>query len=89
MKTAKPPESVRDMVLESLDRHQVQDFIPVRELPAVLQELGFRRRHVSSVYRWLLKGVQGRKLRTVRLGGSFVSKQDLATFIASLSEDDE
>ena len=77
------------MVLEALDRQQVRDFIPVRDLPGVLQKLGFRRRHTSSIYRWVLSGVGGRKLRTVRLGQHFVAKSTLAEWIASLSEDSE
>jgi hypothetical protein len=39
--------------------------------------------HIATVWRWCLKGVRGRILRTTRVGGRrFVLPADLAAFLA-------
>lgn len=45
--------------------------------------------HVSTVWRWCLKGVRGRRLRSVCVGGRrFVFTDDLEDFIAAGCEGD-
>jgi hypothetical protein len=61
--------------------------IPIRDLPAALPR-GSRGKkiHKSTIYRWILRGVRGVRLRTTSIGGmTFVSPEDLAEFIRLLS----
>ena len=64
-----------------------EGLIPIRQVPAYLQSLGGRRVHLSTVYRWILAGVNGRKLEAIKLGGqTYTSKPALHRFAASMQE---
>ena len=55
-------------------------------LAAIAKELGIS---VSTVYRWCLTGIRGRKLRRIRLGGrTFLRRDDVRDFIAFCSDPD-
>lgn len=44
--------------------------------------------HVSTIWRWLLHGVRGTRLRSVRVGGRrFVLESDWLAFSAALNSD--
>lgn len=46
--------------------------------------------HVSTVWRWILQGVGGVKLRSTKVGGRrFVDAQDLSDFHAKLNGNDD
>lgn len=46
--------------------------------------------HVSTVWRWILHGVDGRKLRSVKIGGRrYVLAEDLEAFLADGTDTDE
>ncbi|MGC1274886.1 MAG: helix-turn-helix domain-containing protein [Planctomycetaceae bacterium] len=43
--------------------------------------------HVSTLHRWRLKGLRGRKLRFVRCGAkSYILRDELEQFIAAMSD---
>lgn len=45
--------------------------------------------HISTVWRWILSGVSGVKLKSVKLGGKrYVTKHDLDLFLAKLNPAD-
>ena len=61
-----------------------EGLLPIREVPSYLHSLGGRRIHISSVYRWLLAGVDGRRLEAIKVGGqTYTSKAALARFAAA------
>lgn len=44
--------------------------------------------HTATVWRWLLHGVRGHKLRAVRVGGRrFITEADWRTFTTALNAD--
>lgn len=44
--------------------------------------------HVSTVWRWMLHGVRGTKLRSVRVGGRrYITEADWSDFTATLNAD--
>jgi hypothetical protein len=53
-------------------------------LSEVARDLGI---NISTVWRWTLRGVRGRKLRTVVVGGRrFVLRTDLAAFLNAAND---
>lgn len=63
----------------------------LKPLTQVVNELlaeGTRRIHPSTAHRWVFKGVKGRKLEAVRLGGSlYTSSEAVARFVTALNSD--
>ena len=53
--------------------------------PAYLQSLGGQKVAISTVYRWLLAGVGGRRLEAIKVGGrTYTSKAALQRFTVRL-----
>lgn len=65
-----------------------EDVISLTEARNFLPEVeGQKRPHVSTVWRWSLRGVGGVKLETVKIGSRIVtSKQAVTRFIAAITE---
>ncbi|MCC9602884.1 DUF1580 domain-containing protein [Stieleria sp. JC731] len=65
-----------------------EDVISLTEARNFLPEVrGQKRPHVSTVWRWSLRGVGGVKLETVKIGSRIVtSKQAVTRFIAATTE---
>lgn len=64
-----------------------EGLLPIREVPKYLANIGGRRVHVSTVYRWLTAGTDGRRLEAIKLGGqTFTSKPALARFAEAVSQ---
>jgi len=56
------------------------DFIPLRR--------GGSKLNTATLYRWAIKGVKGIKLRAVRVGGQFATRQDwLHQFFEQLGDE--
>lgn len=54
-----------------------EQLIPVREVPGYLEQRGFRERvHVGAVYRWILNGLDGVRLESVRIGGTTLTSAE-------------
>jgi hypothetical protein len=66
---------------------QVEQLVALGEVPQVLPRRGQGKRlHVSSVYRWVTRGVRGILLETLRVGGStYTSLEALQRFAERLS----
>ena len=46
--------------------------------------------HASTVWRWTLRGIRGRKLKTIQIGGRrFVFAEEAERFISSLNQPDD
>ncbi len=65
-----------------------EDVISLTEARNFLPEVGGQKRpHVSTVWRWSLRGVGGVKLETVKIGSRIVTSKQAATrFIAATTE---
>ncbi len=45
--------------------------------------------HIATIWRWILSGVRGTKLKAVKIGGRrFVLQRDLHIFLAALNDGD-
>jgi hypothetical protein len=64
-----------------------EHLIPIRDVPHHLPPRPTGRRvHVSAVYRWILRGVRGVRLETIRIGGtSYTSAEALQRFADGLN----
>lgn len=64
-----------------------ETLIPLRDVPAHLPPRpGGKRIHVSAVYRWTQRGVQGIRLETIRVGGTtYTSVEALQRFADALT----
>ncbi len=65
-----------------------EDVITITEARNFLPDVqGQKRPHVSTVWRWTLRGISGVKLETVKIGSRIVtSKQALTRFISATSK---
>lgn len=64
------------------DLAELKDLIPLTEVPKLLPRRGGKKVHIKTVRRWVLKGLKGRRLRAVRVGGRYyVSKACLHEFL--------
>lgn len=59
-----------------------EKLIPLRDLPGLLPKTTRGKRiHISAVYRWVQRGVGGRKLGTLKIGGTrYTTPRDLQAF---------
>lgn len=65
-----------------------EGLLSVADVPEYLQTRGGRRVHISTIYRWLIQGVSGRKLEAIKIGGqTYTSKQALARFSVTLEQE--
>ena len=64
-----------------------EDLIPIRDVPKLLPPRpNGKRVHISAVYRWILRGVRGVCLESIRVGGtSYTSVEALQRFADRLS----
>jgi hypothetical protein len=59
-----------------------ETFIPISQA----SELFPGRPHISSIWRWIRRGIRGRRLEAVRCGGrTFISKEAIARFLVATS----
>lgn len=55
--------------------------IPLREVPGLLPKRDGKKIHIRTVYRWVHRGVRGKKLETIRVGGPYYTTSEaLADF---------
>lgn len=59
-----------------------EELIPIREVPRRLPPRSSGRRlHISAIYRWIQRGVQGVHLEAIRIGGTtYTSAEALQRF---------
>lgn len=58
-----------------------EQLVALREVPQLLPPRRGRRVHVSTLYRWCHRGVNGRRLEAARIGGvTYTSREALARF---------
>lgn len=50
--------------------------ITLREVPNILPKRRGKRTHICSVYRWVSRGVRGRKLEVLACGGVFYTSHE-------------
>jgi hypothetical protein len=64
-----------------------EHLIAIRDVPKILPARGNGKHiHISAVYRWLLRGVRGVRLETIRIGGtSYTSSEAVQRFAEHLS----
>lgn len=64
-----------------------EKLIPVREVPKYLPRRPNKKTiHISAIYRWAHKGLQGHKLEIIRIGGtSYTSREAIQRFADALS----
>lgn len=67
-----------------------ENLIPIREVPGLLPPRPTGRRvHVSTVFRWIGRGVRGVRLDAVRIGGTtYTSAEAIQAFAQHLSRAD-
>lgn len=57
------------------------ELIPLREVPGLLPRRDGKKIHIRTVYRWVNRGVRGKKLETIRVGGPYYTTAEaLADF---------
>lgn len=63
------------------------DYIPLRDVPALLPRKGGKKISVSALYRWTgTHGLRGVRLRTAQIGGARYTRQEwLSEFFSELS----
>lgn len=72
-------EAARPTLLQILTEDVITLNEAARELPT--------RTHLSTLYRWAKRGVNGRKLETVKVGSQIVtSRQALTRFLVALND---
>ena len=60
---------------------QSEALVPLRDVPDLLPSRQGRKLHVSTAYRWAQRGVGGRRLETVQIGGqTYTSREALDRF---------
>lgn len=59
-----------------------ESLVPLKEVPRLLPPRdGDRPIHISAVYRWVQRGVRGKRLESVRIGGTtYTSREALQRF---------
>ena len=64
-----------------------EELVPIRDVPKHLPPRPTGKRvHVSAVYRWLLRGIRGIRLESLKIGGTtYTSKEALQRFADQLS----
>ena len=64
-----------------------EELVPVRDVPKHLPPRPTGKRvHISAVYRWLLRGIRGVRLESLKIGGTtYTSKEALQRFADQLS----
>lgn len=68
--------------MATLEHGSNEEFIAINDVPKVLPG----RPHISTVWRWCLRGVKGHTLKSTMIGGRrYISKADLDDFIECLS----
>jgi len=65
-----------------------ETLISLRDVPKRLPpRSNGKRLHISAVYRWLLRGVRGHRLESIRIGGTtYTSEEALQRFADRLSQ---
>ena len=59
-----------------------KDRFTVREVSQIVDK------HVSTIFRWALRGIRGHRLRLVLIGGQrYVLRQDLLAFFHAINEE--
>jgi Protein of unknown function (DUF1580) len=68
------PPTAHHALMININHEQV---LPVNKVPAYLQSRGLGKRvSVGTVYRWMIAGVGGVRLETVRIGGQMVTSAE-------------
>jgi len=64
-----------------------EELVPIRNVPKHLPPRPTGKRvHISAVYRWLLRGIRGIRLESLKIGGTtYTSKEALQRFADRLS----
>jgi len=59
-----------------------EDLIPINQVPRLLpRQPNNKRLHISTVYRWMTRGIDGVKLEFIKIGGRMMtSRQALQRF---------
>ena len=74
-------EHLNDRQLDTL-----QDAIPINEVPRRLPRRGGKKVHISTVWRWVNRGVRGVKLESLTIGGRrYVRPEALEVFLEALN----
>jgi len=61
--------------------------IALRDLPALLPRRNVRKIHISTIYRWTLRGIAGVRLEIVTIGGtSYTSREALGRFVVATTQ---
>ncbi len=56
---------------------ETEQLIPLRDIPKILPKRSSGKRiHISAVYRWVQRGLAGRTLETVKIGGTRYTSQE-------------
>ncbi len=55
---------------------RVEPYVAIRDLPKVVESMGFPKPHKAAGYRWFSIGARGKKLRTVLAGGKRFTRVD-------------
>jgi hypothetical protein len=63
------------MTPDTSDNIDLENLIPLQEVPNHLPKPGGRKIHVSQPYRWAKKGLGGAKLRTVKVGATMYTSK--------------
>jgi len=64
-----------------------EELVPIRDVPKHLPPRPTGKRvHISAVYRWLLRGIRGVRLESLKIGGTtYTSKEALQRFADRLT----
>lgn len=58
-----------------------ESLVPLREAPKLLPTRNGKRLHISTLFRWVQRGVDGVKLEVLRIGGTtYTSREALQRF---------
>lgn len=67
-----------------------EQLIPLKKVPVYLQKLIGERKHISTIYRWVNKGIHGVRPDTITIGGTrYTSAEGLSRFFKESTESSE
>ena len=75
------------MTTQPVDADRALGLVPLEEVPSLLPLRRGRKTHISTIFRWASRGVNGHVLQTVRMGGTkATTRQWLMEFFHALRE---